>query len=283
MIRKLASGKYRLYSRKKDPKTGKRRNLGTFDSPQGGGKARAGRAVFQAPLDPRAAFPVCRIRTTMNILVACDSFKDALPADAVCAAIARGLKQSHPHAVVTEMPLSDGGEGLLDVLGRALDLDWIEKQVADPLGRPVMGRYGLSADGITAVVEMARASGLQLLTLEERDPRKTSTFGTGELLADAKARGARHALLAIGGSATNDAGIGAAAALGWRFLDADGKDVPPDGGHYERYRPAGACARAFRKNGSAVRRHQSALWAHGRGLDLWPAERRQRSGPGRTG
>jgi glycerate kinase len=167
----------------------------------------------------------------MNILVACDSFKDALPADQVCQAIARGLRQSHPGATITEMPLSDGGEGVLDVLGAALDLHWIEKQVHDPLGRPVMGRYGLSADGATAVVEMARASGLQLLTLAERDPRKTSTFGTGELLADAKARGARHALLAIGGSATNDAGIGAAAALGWRFLDADGKDLPPDGGH----------------------------------------------------
>ncbi|HEY1877990.1 MAG TPA: glycerate kinase, partial [Rhizomicrobium sp.] len=167
----------------------------------------------------------------MNVLVACDSFKDALPADAVCAAIARGLKHHYPNATVTEMPLSDGGEGLLDVLGRALDLNWIDKLVCDPLGRPVSGRYGLSADGNTAVVEMARASGLQLLTLEERDPRKTSTFGTGQLLADARSRGARHALLAIGGSATNDAGIGAAAALGWRFLDAGGKDVPPDGGH----------------------------------------------------
>ncbi|HVW73137.1 MAG TPA: glycerate kinase [Rhizomicrobium sp.] len=167
----------------------------------------------------------------MNILVACDSFKDALPADEVCAAIARGLKQSHPDAAVIEMPLSDGGEGLLDVLGLALNLTWIDRQVTDPLGRPVTGRYGLSADGRTAVVEMARASGLQLLTQEERDPRKTSTFGTGALLADAKSRGAVHALLAIGGSATNDAGIGAAAALGWRFLDAAGRDVPPDGGH----------------------------------------------------
>jgi glycerate kinase len=129
------------------------------------------------------------------------------------------------------MPLSDGGEGLLEVLGSALDLHWIEKRVADPLGRPVTGRYGLSADGTTAVVEMARASGLELLTLAERDPRKTSTFGTGELLADARTRGARRALLAIGGSATNDAGIGAATALGWRFLDAHGREVPPDGGH----------------------------------------------------
>src|SRR6201996_114111 len=167
----------------------------------------------------------------MNILVACDSFKDALPADQVCQAIARGLKQSHPGATVTEMPLSDGGEGLLDVLGRALELGWIEKQVSDPLGRPVLGRYGLSADGGVAVVEMARASGLQLLTLAERDPRKTSTFGTGELLADAKAQGAVHALLAIGGSATNDAGLGAAAAPDWPLLDGSGKEVPPDGGH----------------------------------------------------
>jgi glycerate kinase len=167
----------------------------------------------------------------MNILVACDSFKDALCAEAVCRAIAAGLKRSHPNATVIEMPLSDGGEGLLDVLGQALGLKWIEMQVADPLGRPVNGRYGLSADGATAVVEMAQASGLQLLTQDERDPRLTSTFGTGQLLADARARGARHVLLAIGGSATNDAGIGAAAALGWGFLDADGKPVPPDGGH----------------------------------------------------
>jgi glycerate 2-kinase len=167
----------------------------------------------------------------MNILVACDSFKDALSAEAVCRAIAAGLKRSHPDAMVTRMPLSDGGEGLLDVLGQALGLKWIEMRVADPLGRPVTGRYGLSADGATAVVEMAQASGLQLLTQEERDPRLTSTFGTGQLLADARARGARHALLAIGGSATNDAGVGAAAALGWGFLDADRKPVAPDGGH----------------------------------------------------
>jgi glycerate 2-kinase len=167
----------------------------------------------------------------MNILVACDSFKDALSADAVCRAIAAGLKRSHPEAIVTQMPLSDGGEGLLEVLGQALGLRWVEMQVHGPLGRPVTGRYGLSPDGATAVVEMAQASGLQLLTLEERDPRLTSTFGTGQFLADARARGARHALLAIGGSATNDAGVGAAAALGWGFLGADGKTVPPNGGH----------------------------------------------------
>jgi glycerate kinase len=167
----------------------------------------------------------------MNILVACDSYKDALAADGVCRAIAAGLRKRHPDARITQMPLSDGGEGLLDVLRAPLDLHWIEDTVRDPLGRAVTGRYGLSADGATCVVEMAEASGLQRLTLAERDPLKTSTFGTGQQLADAKARGARRAILAIGGSATNDAGIGAAAALGWRFLDAAGAELPPDGGH----------------------------------------------------
>jgi glycerate 2-kinase len=167
----------------------------------------------------------------MNILVACDSFKDALPADPVCRAIAAGLKRGHPAAAIRQMPLSDGGEGLLDVLRAPLGLEWIEKDVADPLGRSIRGRYGLSSDRQTCVVEMAEASGLQRLTLAERDPRKTSTFGTGQLLADARARGAKRAILAIGGSATNDAGVGAAAALGWGFLDGNGKDVPLGGGH----------------------------------------------------
>jgi glycerate kinase len=166
----------------------------------------------------------------MNILIACDSFKDALPADAVCRAIAAGLRRSHPDATIAEMPLSDGGEGLLDVLRGPLQLSFIETTVADPLGRSVQGRYGLSPDGV-AVVEMADASGLQRLTQTERDPRATSTFGTGQQLADARARGARRAILAIGGSATNDAGIGAAAALGWAFLDARDMTVAPTGSH----------------------------------------------------
>jgi glycerate kinase len=170
----------------------------------------------------------------MNILVACDSFKDALPADAVCRAIAAGLKKAHPQAAITEMPLSDGGEGLLDVLQGPLQLEWISTTAGDPLGRPITARYGLSADRQTCVVEMAEASGLQRLTQAERDPCKTSTYGTGQLLAEAKAKGAKRAILAIGGSATNDAGIGAAAALGWRFLDGDGKDISPIGGQVGR-------------------------------------------------
>ena len=166
----------------------------------------------------------------MRVLIACDSFKDALPAEEVCRAIARGLRKSHPAMETIEMPLSDGGEGVLDILRRTLSLKSVSLEVSDPLGRPVKATYGLSADGGTALVEMAAASGLQLLTLKERDPLLTTTYGTGQLVADAAKRGARHLLLAIGGSATNDAGIGMAAALGWRLLDAKGGTVKPAGG-----------------------------------------------------
>ena len=165
----------------------------------------------------------------MRVLIACDSFKDALAAEGVCHAIAKGFLRAHPGAEAMEMPLSDGGEGVLDILRRTLSLRTMEVEVADPLGRPVTASYGLSADGATALVEMAAASGLERLTLEERDPLLLTSFGTGRL-ADARARGARRALLAIGGSATNDAGIGAAAALAWQFLDAKGATVKPNGG-----------------------------------------------------
>jgi glycerate kinase len=170
----------------------------------------------------------------MHVLIACDSFKDALDAEQVCRAIARGLEHGHPGIETTEMPLSDGGEGVLDILRKALALKSLTLDVCDPLGRPVQASYGLSADGGTALVEMATASGLQLLSLGERNPLLTSTYGTGQLLADARARGARTALLAIGGSATNDAGIGMAAALGWQFLDAAGTAVKSDGGNLQR-------------------------------------------------
>ena len=158
----------------------------------------------------------------MRVLIACDSFKDALPASGVASAIARGVAAPIPMPPHL-MPLSDGGEGVLDILRRTLSLKPVTLEVADALGRPVKASYGLSADGNTALVEMAEASGLERLTLAERDPLRTSTYGTGQLLADAKARGVRRVLLAIGGSATNDAGVGAAAALGWQFLDAAGK------------------------------------------------------------
>lgn len=167
----------------------------------------------------------------MRILIACDSFKDALPADEVCRAIAKGLLRNGQHGLcLREMPLSDGGEGVLEALRRTLSLTPVSLTVTDPLFRPVTASYGISADGQTALVELAEASGLQRLAIAERNPLITSTYGTGQLLADARLRGVKRALLAIGGSATNDAGIGVAAALGWQFLNASGKAVQPVGG-----------------------------------------------------
>jgi glycerate kinase len=161
----------------------------------------------------------------MRILVACDSFKDAVSAEEACAAIARGLRSARPDALVSELPVSDGGEGAVAALSRPLGLTTVTAAVSDPLGRTIEASYGLSADGRMAVVDMASAAGLERLGACERDPERTSTMGVGQLLADARRRGAVRAVLAIGGSATNDGGAGAAAALGWRFLDAEGRAV----------------------------------------------------------
>ncbi|MCK6695423.1 MAG: glycerate kinase [Thermoanaerobaculia bacterium] len=165
----------------------------------------------------------------MHVLVAADSFKDALSADRVCQALANGIRRAKPDAQVTEFPLSDGGEGAFDVLAHHLALQTVVAETFDPLFRPIRASYGLGAGGRTAFVEMAGASGLQLLRPEERNPLHTTTFGTGMLLADAQRRGATRLILAIGGSATTDGGTGMAAALGWQFTDTQGRELPPTG------------------------------------------------------
>ncbi|MEZ4961798.1 MAG: glycerate kinase [Saprospiraceae bacterium] len=183
---------------------------------------------FQIRVDPSWIDPFlffCR----MKIIVAADSFKDALSALEVCQAIRRGILQAQPGAEVILFPLADGGEGVAEVVAYHLKCTQISLQVADPLGRPVRATYCYSAGGRVAFVEMAQASGLQLLGLEERDPMKTTTYGTGQLIKDAIFRGAEKILLGIGGSATNDAGMGMATALGWRFLGANGQSIIPKG------------------------------------------------------
>ena len=165
----------------------------------------------------------------MKILIACDSFKDALPALEVCRAIESGIKKVSDKIDCQLFPLADGGEGTAEILIHHRQGQWIEVQVKDPLFRPVSAAYGLSGDGSTAFIEMAQASGLPLLTQAERRAGKTTSYGTGELIADALKRGVRHILLGIGGSATNDAGLGMAAALGYQFLDKAGKPVIPTG------------------------------------------------------
>lgn len=159
----------------------------------------------------------------MKILIAADSFKDALPALEVCQAISRGLRRALPQAELLLFPMADGGEGTAEILTYHSRGQRIEKEVNDPLFRPVTAGYGLSGDGKAAFIEMAAASGLPLLKQDERSALKTTTFGTGELILDAIGRGARKILLGIGGSATNDAGMGMAAALGYRFFDKAGE------------------------------------------------------------
>jgi len=165
----------------------------------------------------------------MNILIAADSFKDALPATEVCQALASGIQAALPDAEIRVCPVADGGEGSFEVLANALGLQTIEIQVNDPLFRPIASSYGLSRDGKTAFIELAKSAGLQLLGTNERNPLLTSTFGVGQQIKDAMERGAGHIVLAIGGSATNDAAMGMAAALGWQFLDETGATLSPIG------------------------------------------------------
>jgi glycerate kinase len=170
----------------------------------------------------------------MHILLAPDKFKGSLSALEVAEAMAEGVRLADPEIGVTVFPLADGGEGTADILTYHTGGQLVEEAVHDPLFRPITASYGLSGDGQTAFVEMARASGLHLLQPEERNCFHTTSLGTGELVLAAIRRGARRILLGIGGSATNDAGVGLAAALGYRFLDAAGEPVPPVGSHLAR-------------------------------------------------
>lgn len=166
----------------------------------------------------------------MKIVLAPDSFKGCLTAVEVCNALEKGIRRSFPEADVVKVPMADGGEGtvqsLVDVSGGKV----IEKTVHDPLGRRVKSFFGMMGDGSTAVIEMAAASGLPLLRQGERNPRITSTIGTGELILEAIDKGASRVIMGIGGSATNDGGRGMAEALGVRFIGSDGKLLAEPGG-----------------------------------------------------
>ena len=161
----------------------------------------------------------------MNILICPDKFKDSLTAQQVCEALEIGIKKRRPKSVIQLMPLADGGEGTLEVIKKIHGGEWIQKKVNDPLFRPIEAIYLWLADQKIAYIEMSRASGIELLTSKERNPYLTSTFGTGELILDAIEKGAIEIILTIGGSATNDAGIGMAAALGFKFLNKEKEEL----------------------------------------------------------
>ena len=166
----------------------------------------------------------------MKIIIAPDSFKGSLSALEVARAIQKGIKNADTTIETVVVPMADGGEGTVQSLVDATDGRIIELNVHDPLFRKIKSFYGIMGDGKTAVIEMAAASGLPLLKPQERNPLKTTSYGTGELIKDAVDRGCNEVILGLGGSATNDGGIGMAKALGIRFLDAHRNEVGSCGG-----------------------------------------------------
>lgn len=164
-----------------------------------------------------------------KIVVASDSFKGSLTSLEVAAGAEQGIHEVFPECEVVKVNVADGGEGTMDALRSTLGGQWVTVAAADPLGRPRNVSYVVLGDGNTAVIEMSAASGLPLLEPQERNPMLTSTFGTGEMIVDALSRGCRRFLVGIGGSATNDAGMGMLEALGFRFIDKDGKVLPGRG------------------------------------------------------
>jgi glycerate kinase len=165
----------------------------------------------------------------MKVVVAPNSFKGSLSAAEAAAAIARGVREALPDADVVEIPVADGGEGTVDALVSSRKGTYREVEVDGPLGDPVRAAYGLIDGGRTGVVELASASGLTLTPLESRDPRRASTYGFGQLLEAVRRHGVASIVAGIGGSATNDGGAGMAQAMGYRLLDAGGRDLPRGG------------------------------------------------------
>ncbi len=168
---------------------------------------------------PRLLRPVLPVD---KIIIASDSFKGCLSSLEVADAVADGVIAVIPGAEIVKVAVADGGEGTYEALATALDARRVECTACDPLMRHLQVAYGITADGTTAVMEMAAASGLTLLAPDERNPLETTTYGLGLMITDALDRGCRRFLVGLGGSATNDGGTGALAALGYRFLDSRG-------------------------------------------------------------
>lgn len=169
------------------------------------------------------------MKTLKKVVIAPDSFKESLSALEVAEAIERGFRQIFPQVQYVKLPMADGGEGTVDSMVAATGGEIVRVTVTGPLGQPVQAFYGLLGEGETAVIEMAAASGLHLAPKAQRDPRMTTSYGTGELIKTALDRGVKTIILGIGGSATNDGGAGMMQALGARLLDDNRQALPPGG------------------------------------------------------
>jgi glycerate kinase len=165
----------------------------------------------------------------LKIIIAPDKFKSSLSALQFCQVLTQSITKIHKNTLLLSLPLSDGGDGFCEVLHFYEKLTWKEIEVLDPLFRPIRAKYLLSADSSVAYIEMARSSGLTLLAPGERSALNSTTFGLGQLILSALKEGAKTVYIGLGGSATNDGGLGMASALGYRFLDKKGKEIPPVG------------------------------------------------------
>lgn len=169
----------------------------------------------------------------MKIVIAPDSYKESLSALEVATAIERGFREIWPEADYVKLPVADGGEGTVDAMIAATQGRLIHVDVTGPLGEPVNAFYGISGDEQCAFIEMAAASGLEQVPPAQRNPLKTTSWGTGELIRHALDNGVRHIIIGIGGSATNDGGAGMVQALGAKLLDRDDNPIAPGGGALE--------------------------------------------------
>ena len=169
--------------------------------------------------------------STMKIVVAPDSFKGSVSALEAASAMEHGLRRVFPDAVIEKIPMADGGEGTVQSLVDATGGHLQTRRVLGPLKNEVDAQFGILSDGETAVIEMASASGLTLVEPHERNPLRTTTYGTGQLIHAALEAGCRRLIIGIGGSATNDGGAGMAEALGVRLLDTNGKQIQRGGGN----------------------------------------------------
>lgn len=165
----------------------------------------------------------------MKVVIAPDSFKDSLSALYVAQAIAKGWNEVFPEAETILCPMADGGEGTIEAILEVCDGQWHEKTVTGPLGQPVQAKWGWLEKQKIAIIEMAQASGIQLVPPSERDACQSTTFGTGQLIREALNAGAKDIILTVGGSATNDGGTGLLRALGASLLDSN-QHLLPDGG-----------------------------------------------------
>lgn len=164
-----------------------------------------------------------------KIVIASDSFKGSLSSKQVAQTVSESLQRIYKNCEIIALPIADGGEGLTEALIDASKGSWTACRALDPLGREIVANYGISQDGLTAIVEMAAASGLPLVEKEKRNPLLTTSYGTGQVIADALSRGCKHFLIGIGGSATNDAGVGMLQALCFEFY-SKGRLLPMAGG-----------------------------------------------------